>query len=668
MPPVIHLIFKTHLDVGFTDFAAAVLDRYLHQYIPQAIATARLVNRPDGPKRFVWTTGSWLIYEFLEKASPELRVEMEKAILDGDIAWHALPFTTHTELMDAGLFRLGLSLSQELDRRFGKHTIAAKMTDVPGHTRGIVPLLVEAGIQFLHIGVNPASRPPDVPPVFRWRDPGGAEVMVMYHKGSYGDWMTVPGLEEAIAFAHTNDNLGPQSTAEVNHAYQKLEAAFPGCRVQASTLDAFARRLGTVKATLPLVEQEIGDTWIYGVGSDPMKVAQFRQLLRLRAGWDAQGRVSTADERLKAFQRFLLMVPEHTWGMDEKTHLDDYRAYGREDFQQARSRPNFRKFEASWQEQRGYIRSAVDALEDAVLKDEAEQALQSLVPVPANLDEYVEVTDMRALLETPAFDLGLDSRGALVHLRDKNTGQRWAAPDHPLGLFRYQTFSQQDYDRYYRQYVVNKRQVANWAVADQTKPGIAAAGAVHKEWQPVLRRVLRAKDPRRQAFLLELAMPDECTREYGCPSQITTGIEVLAESQEMRFNLQWFHKPACRLPEAIWFSFSPRVKHPHQWKLDKLGERVSPYGVIKNGGRHLHCVGWGVKYEAQDGALGIETVDAPLVAPGDPSLLNFHNRPPALSRGVHFLLYNNVWGTNFPMWYEDDACFRFQLHFEFLEP
>jgi hypothetical protein len=26
---------------------------------------------------------------------------------------------------------------------------------------------------------------------------------------------------------------------------------------------------------------------------------------------------------------------------------------------------------------------------------------------------------------------------------------------------------------------------------------------------------------------------------------------------------------------------------------------------------------------------------------------------------MHFNLYNNVWGTNFPMWYEDDARFRF---------
>ncbi len=58
-----------------------------------------------------------------------------------------------------------------------------------------------------------------------------------------------------------------------------------------------------------------------------------------------------------------------------------------------------------------------------------------------------------------------------------------------------------------------------------------------------------------------------------------------------------------------------------------------------------------------------ETLDAPLVAPGEPSLLNFSNRQPPLRQGVHFNLYNNVWGTNFPMWYGEDARFRFVLRF-----
>src|SRR5689334_24452348 len=88
-------------------------------------------------QRYVWTTGSWLLYEYLEQATSEERSRMEKAIAAGDIAWHALPFTWQTELLDATMISGGVGLSRELDRRFGKTTTGAKMSDVPGHTRGL---------------------------------------------------------------------------------------------------------------------------------------------------------------------------------------------------------------------------------------------------------------------------------------------------------------------------------------------------------------------------------------------------------------------------------------------------------------------------------------------------------------------------------------------------
>ena len=61
--------------------------------------------------------------------------------------------------------------------------------------------------------------------------------------------------------------------------------------------------------------------------------------------------------------------------------------------------------------------------------------------------------------------------------------------------------------------------------------------------------------------------------------------------------------------------------------------------------------------------MTIESLDAPLVAPGKPALLNFDNQQPPLENGMHFNLYNNIWGTNFPMWFEEDARFRFLLRF-----
>ncbi len=164
----IKVIFKTHLDIGFTDFAEVVTLRYLERDIPRAIETADYFRAHDHNQfRYCWTVGSWLLYEYLERSNSLERKKLEVAVERGDIAWHALPFTTHSELAGESLFRFGLALSQKLDARFGRKTTGAKLTDVPGHTRGIVGPLAEAGVKLLHIGINPASAAAKVPPLFR---------------------------------------------------------------------------------------------------------------------------------------------------------------------------------------------------------------------------------------------------------------------------------------------------------------------------------------------------------------------------------------------------------------------------------------------------------------------------------------------------------------------
>ena len=165
------VMFKCHFDAGFIDTQAAVVHRYFDQYFPQAIDLASQL-RQSGSQRYVWTTGSWLLYEYLEQAAPEQRTRMEKAIAMGDIAWHALPFSWQTEMLDESMISGSIGLSKTLDQRFGHTTTGSKMTDVPGHTRGLIAPLAAQGVKFLDIGVNDASTPADVPPLFLWKAPG----------------------------------------------------------------------------------------------------------------------------------------------------------------------------------------------------------------------------------------------------------------------------------------------------------------------------------------------------------------------------------------------------------------------------------------------------------------------------------------------------------------
>jgi hypothetical protein len=425
-------------------------------------------------------------------------------------------------------------------------------------------------------------------------------------------------------------------------------------------MDAFAALIEPVRSTLPVIEQEIGDTWIHGAGTDPAKESTYRELLRWRKEKIIGG---TPRAVFSSFHEKMLLVPEHTRGMDVKTHLQDWENYRPADFRAARSGQNFKTMEASWQEQRDYLNQALDSLPSG-LKQEAAQRLADLAPRQPDLSGFEPVQDLAAPFDSGLFTAGFDpSSGCLIHLAAH--GREWSSPQNPIGRFWYETFSDDDYQRFHRQYNVNERANWFWSIPDFTKPGIELAAPEHQRFFP---RVVWAGRKQigddQDIWLLNLEMPTESWQAYGAPRRLTLEIAFSRHSPQVSFDLQWFEKTATRLPEASWFTFNPRVVDPHSWRMDKLGEWISPMEVIRDGNRHLHGLGEGIRAAGPRHTVQIRSLDAPLAAPGEPSLLNFHNRQPNLRKGWHFNLHNNVWGTNFPMWYEDDARFRFVMEFQ----
>jgi len=654
----VHVVFKTHLDIGFTDLAANVVKKYLHEFMPMAIRLARETRELPGDRRFKWTTGSWLIQSFLEQADRTGRQTLETAIEAGDICWHAMPFTTHSEVLDASVFAAGLQLSQRLDERFGRNTISAKMTDVPGHTRGIVPILRQAGVKLLHIGVNPASTPPAVPPVFVWQAPDGSRISVMYQQ-DYGGIRPLPGTDEAVAIMFTGDNHGPQTVEQVVDAYHRIQAQFPDAEVAASDLNDVAKTLQGVMDRLPVVTGELGDSWIHGIGSDPLKIAHLRELSRLRNEWLSTARLEKHSDTDLAFSLPLCMVGEHTWGLDVKTHLQAWDIYRPEELAAARKTPPFQRIESSWQEKRNYLLDGIKALPKS-LKAEAETALSRLQPVIPDRNEYKPVRAANALGKTDSLAFALDpATGSLAHLENRRTGRNWASHENPLALFAYQTFSTAHYHRFMEQYLTTR---PDWALSDFGKPGMQAFHPRSGTHLPRIQALGQREEQEWLALLAELQVVDDVEKPVpGCPRQLTVEYRFHRTEPLVEIILQWFGKPANRLPEALWFSFVPKTLAGGEWTLDKMGQAVEPGEVVRNGGHKVHAVAEGVRYTDERGSLFLKTYDAPLVAPGERNLLTFDNARPAPEAGMHFCLGNNVWGTNFVMWFEDDMRFRFAL-------
>ena len=642
----IHLVFKTHLDIGFTQLAEAVRREYHEVFIPRAIDTGEHFFAEDPAQRmFVWTTGAWLIWDHLETQPRDKVRRLERAIERGLIRWHGLPFTTHTELMSPALFRAGMSYAQELDRRFGTSTIAAKMTDVPGHPLGIVPILAEAGIRFLHIGVNSASTLPEVPPLFRWRAPSGEEVLVAY-QSSYGATFFPEGMDQGLSFAHTSDNVGPQGISAAAECHREIRAANPGAAVRASTLDDFAAGVWPQRERFPVVDREIGDSWIHGSASDPEKTARFLALQRV---YDRLAVEGLDDSRLD-FGRRLAMVAEHTCGVDIKTFLRDEAAWDRPEFEAARRLdPRFRFAESSWAEQRGYLDAAVDALSPAD-RPAGQQALAELRPG----DPVAADAPTAGAVEIRAGDwrLGVDgATGAIARLSAPD-GRILEGIGGSLIAYGYESYDAADVAAHMQGYLTQR---IEWALLDHGKPGLERARTAHSAvWRPRLAGL--AQDGSGPTLLVDL--PEEAHQVFGAPRRAELRIAAAENGLDLVLVLR--DKPANRMPEASFLGFTPAGVEG--WDFRKMGLWQPADRITPKGGGQLQAVS-GLRGRLKDGGTALlQSLDAPLAAPAASPFMPFAPGLPDFSGGMRINLHNNKWGTNFPMWCEGTLQFRFRLH------
>ena len=660
------VVSKTHLDLGFTDYAENIREKYINTFIPEAIDLAEKVNK-DGKKYFVWTTGSWILKEAL--AVEDKRERLEKAIREGNIAPHAMPFTTHTELLDEDSLDFGLSVVDALDSLRGRKTVAAKMTDVPGHTKGLVPFLHKHGIKLLHIGVNGASALVDVPDCFLWKN-GDSEVVVIY-SGAYGGAFESDLVEEVLYFDHTLDNHGAPSPEKVLAHFDEIQKQYPGYEITAGTIDDFADVIWQVREKLPVFEGEMGDSWIHGSATDPYKSASLRTLMRLKNQWLTEGTMKGDDDEYKAFTDALLCIAEHTCGMDSKTYFSDYGHYLKKDFIKARKKDKvqfrylfsdlpqsilplvslfdgrrkrgyYSVIEKSWTEQRAYIDKALSALSPQH-KAEAEKAISALIP-----ETPVDIADKgESSLTKGKWSLKLNEYGGIGLLTYDG---KEIIRDNKEAVVTYRSFSNADYDYWLKHYSRDLQETAVWALGDFARPNLKTFEGKY----PSGRFSYKADQAQSEdgKLTVNLICDKKLCTELGAPRLIQ--ITYTLSEDCLNIDLSWFGKDANRLTEALYFNLFP---NSDKVTMKKLGTLVSPEEVALNGSRNLHAVQSVIWNNCE-----IENLHSPLVSFGGGKILEFDNKLENIrEKGISFVLYNNVWGTNFPLWYEDNAKFSFKL-------
>ena len=197
----VHVVMSCHLDVGFTDLSAGVINRYLSHHIPTAIATAQaLRNDSSIPSswRLKFMAQSYYVGFYLDCppgmgfACPtaEQQDALREAIRLGDITWHAFPHNAELDNASPVMLDEGLRATKRLDAAFGLPTKRSlSQRDVPGVPRSVIPVLRDANVSLISVGVNGASMYPRVPKIFRWVDPvSGQDAVAMWHPRGYGGY------------------------------------------------------------------------------------------------------------------------------------------------------------------------------------------------------------------------------------------------------------------------------------------------------------------------------------------------------------------------------------------------------------------------------------------------------------------------------------------------
>ena len=649
------LVFKTHFDIGFTQLSREILEYYKSRMMEDVETTCRVTEKM-GQQKYVWTMPAWPLLWIRTHSDAQQAARIDALVRNGQLVWHALPYTSHYDFSGIEDAIHGFSYARELSRFYGlPFRRAAKMTDVPGFGWFLPELLAGAGIDFLHLGSNLFAAVPDVPLLFWWEAPSGKRVLTMYNQG-YGSSLLPPdswSLDTWLALMSTNDNTGPQTAGIVQQYVSKIRAKLPDAEIVCGTLDDFRDALfSNDLSSLPVMSCDLADTWIHGVASYPRESALIRRLrgrlmhVEQAAAqcMDPAHRHWAAGEIRQAWDE-MAMFSEHTWGLDVKTQLGAIPDY--DDFEAFRhSSPKCARMEESWREQTQRAENAARICENL-------EARLGLAPLPATADQRFLPGSGERVLENDCFRVLYSADTGVVHtVIDLRHGCEILKERNGTGVFfyRYDVYSADELTEFLRAY---GRRFTDWGVLDYGR-------ADYPENQHVTRipKFVGGDCAPHEVRLRYRTAEDE---HYGDAAEIIITLSLPAGDAPLRVKVALSGKRATPYVESAALCMPLAAENP-AYVLNKTGCVLRPETEIAAGANHVfyameHFVA------ADDGRalLGVVSHDCTLVSFGENGVFRYRRTWQPTDPEFRFCLFNNMWGTNFPQWIEGDMSFEFDI-------
>lgn len=339
-----YLLHHTHLDIGYTHVQSDV-EKKQWEHLDNALEYARASkDYPDGAK-FKWLPeGLWAVDSYVKQATPEKKAAFIDAVNKGWIGLDALYGSELTALCRPEELLELTGYARRLSRELEHPIDSAMITDVPGYTWGLIPVLAQSGVKYFSIGPNRGHRIGttlttwgDKP--FYWLSPSGQEKVLCWVAAEGYSWFhSAPLRDERKIFSYLEqlekgnfrfdmaylryniggDNGPPDAQiADVvrawneKYTYPKLILALPR-----EFFGKFEERYGK---DLPQVRGDFTPYWEDGAASTARETAINRdaaeRLVRANALWSIlrEPKDYPAAEVQNAW-RDLILYDEHTWG------------------------------------------------------------------------------------------------------------------------------------------------------------------------------------------------------------------------------------------------------------------------------------------------------------------------------------------------------------------
>lgn len=363
VPREVHLINHSHLDIGYTDVHARVLDKHWRGLDSAMVYSERSRANPDWG-RFRWNVeGLWPLEGYLATRPAADTARLLAAVRNGDLTLNALYANLMTGLSGSEeLLRL-TEYARRLRREHGLAITTATSSDVPGFTWGMVPALAQAGIRYVSSGPNYMPGPSydgdrightlaawgDRP--FWWMGPSGRDsVLVMVAGRGYswaGGWPSGRiSLDDANLMSEYMETLRsrgyPYEIVQVRvsiggdngfpdgrlaDVVRQWNERFVSPRLVISSLpQLFATMERRYGATLPRLRGDLTGYWEDGAMSTAAEQVMTRASAAriVQAGTLASLRAVPLSSRdVSAAWRSVLLWSEHTWGADRSISEPD---------------------------------------------------------------------------------------------------------------------------------------------------------------------------------------------------------------------------------------------------------------------------------------------------------------------------------------------------------